>query len=302
MNRSHSTNDNPRSGYAAYTNTNAPEWHWLVVWDILLNNLAIGLFLVAATADLVRPDLFQRICAVAYPIALLLLLADLLCLVLDLGDPLRFHHMLRVFKPSSPMSLGTWSLTAFSLPLTAVVLLEIATWTGILPATTPWLRMGHLSIVVAAIIPAFLSAAYKGVLFSTNAQPGWRDARAFGAYLMNSAIMLGSGQMLALSTVMGETRASTIAHTSLMLLIGLNLIPFLLLFLELKPALARAYDGKHIRIGLGTLVGTGFVFPLVLLIATHNFIITSIALLSLLLASFGIRAILVFLPHHVVHS
>ena len=32
---------------------------------------------------------------------------DLLFLVLDLGDPLRFHYMLRVFKPSAPMSLGT---------------------------------------------------------------------------------------------------------------------------------------------------------------------------------------------------
>ena len=47
-------------------------------------------------------------------------------LVLDLGDPLRFHHMLRVFKPSSPMSLGTWSLAAYSLPLTLIVAIEAA--------------------------------------------------------------------------------------------------------------------------------------------------------------------------------
>ena len=45
-------------------------------------------------------------------------------LVLDLGDPLRFHHMLRVFKPSSPMSLGTWSLTVYSLPLTLIVAMK----------------------------------------------------------------------------------------------------------------------------------------------------------------------------------
>ena len=54
-------------------------------------------------------------------------------LVLDLGDPLRFHHMLRVFKPSSPMSLGTWSLTAYSLPLTLIVAIEAAQALGLLP-------------------------------------------------------------------------------------------------------------------------------------------------------------------------
>jgi hypothetical protein len=35
-------------------------------------------------------------------------------LVLDLGDPLRFHHTLRMFKPSSPMSLGDLMLIGFS--------------------------------------------------------------------------------------------------------------------------------------------------------------------------------------------
>ena len=33
--------------------------------------------------------------------------------VLDLGRPERFHNMLRIFKPRSPMSMGAWALTAF---------------------------------------------------------------------------------------------------------------------------------------------------------------------------------------------
>ena len=33
-------------------------------------------------------------------------------LVSDLGRPERFHHMLRVFKPTSPMSMGSWALAA----------------------------------------------------------------------------------------------------------------------------------------------------------------------------------------------
>ena len=40
-------------------------------------------------------------------------LASLYLLIADLGRPERFHYMLRVVKPSSPMSVGTWILTAY---------------------------------------------------------------------------------------------------------------------------------------------------------------------------------------------
>ncbi|HEY2237034.1 MAG TPA: NrfD/PsrC family molybdoenzyme membrane anchor subunit, partial [Candidatus Angelobacter sp.] len=35
-------------------------------------------------------------------------------LIKDLGKPSRFLNMLRVFKPQSPMSMGAWTLSAFS--------------------------------------------------------------------------------------------------------------------------------------------------------------------------------------------
>ncbi|WP_421015551.1 NrfD/PsrC family molybdoenzyme membrane anchor subunit, partial [Glutamicibacter creatinolyticus] len=40
--------------------------------------------------------------------------AGSVALIADLGRPERFLHMLRTIKPSSPMSLGSWILTAFS--------------------------------------------------------------------------------------------------------------------------------------------------------------------------------------------
>src|SRR5712692_5926644 len=113
------------SGYANGPVTKAPAWHGLVAWDLLFNNLTTGLFLIAATSELAAPAVFTPVAKMAYPVALVLLLTDLLCLVLDLGDRLRFHHMLRVFKPSSPMSLGTWCLTIYSLPLTVAAALSL---------------------------------------------------------------------------------------------------------------------------------------------------------------------------------
>ena len=105
--------------------TKAPGWHGIIAWDALLNGMATGLFLAAAISELAAPAVFTPVAKVAYPVALVLLLVDLGLLVLDLGDPLRFHHMLRVFKPGSPMSVGTWCLTIFSLPLTAAAALSL---------------------------------------------------------------------------------------------------------------------------------------------------------------------------------
>src|SRR5580692_10502050 len=118
------------SGYENMPVTKVPGWHGIIAWDALLNGLATGLFLAAAISELAAPAVFMRVAKVAYPVALALLLVDLGLLVLDLGDPLRFHHMFRVFKPSSPMSLGTWCLTIFSLPLTAAAGLRLMAAAG----------------------------------------------------------------------------------------------------------------------------------------------------------------------------
>ena len=135
-----------------------PGWHGLIAWDALLNGMATGLFLAAAISELAAPAVFMRAAKVAYPVALLLLLVDLVLLVLDLGDPLRFHHMLRVFKPSSPMSLGTWCLTIFSLPLTAAAGLSVLAILG-------WdFERARLLAVILGLLPGFGAAAYKGVL------------------------------------------------------------------------------------------------------------------------------------------
>ena len=153
-------------GYANMPITKAPDWHGTIAWDALLNGMATGLFMAAAVSELAAPAVFAPVAKVAYPVALVLLLADLAMLVSDLGDPLRFHHMLRTFKPVSPMSVGTWCLSIFSLPLTAAAALSVLAEIGF---DFEWAR---ILAVILGLLPGFGSAAYKGVLLSTNAQPG----------------------------------------------------------------------------------------------------------------------------------
>ena len=55
-------------------------------------------------------------------------------LVHDLGRPARFLNMLRVFKVTSPMSVGSWLLAAYGPVAGAAAVSEV---TGIWPATGP---------------------------------------------------------------------------------------------------------------------------------------------------------------------
>ena len=278
-------------GYATGPVTKAPAWHGLVAWDLLFNNLTTGLFLVAATSELSAPAVFTPVAKVAYPVALVFLLADLLCLVLDLGDPLRFHHMLRVFKPSSPMSLGTWCLTIYSLPLTVAAALSLLPEGGM---ALEWVRK---TAVVLGLLPALWSAAYKGVLLSTNSQPGWRDARWLGGYLTNSALLLGCAEMLALSILMGQESAVVTLRTALGLLLVLNVIPLGLLVVNLRPVLSRIYTREQLwRVGMLTL-GGGILIPLSLVAVGNSSPLMLGAGVFLLLGSLVIRYLIVRIPH-----
>src|ERR1700743_2558117 len=232
------------SGYANMPVTKVPGWHGIIAWDALLNGMATGLFLTAALSELAAPAVFTRVALVAYPVALVLLLVDLGLLVLDLGDPLRFHHMLRVFKPSSPMSLGTWCLTIFSLPLTAAAGFSLLAELG-------WdFEWARLTAVVVGLLPGFASAAYKGVLLSTNAQPGWKDARWLGGYLTNSALLMGCAELLVLSALKGQAQATAILRTAVIVLLVINVIPLSLLLADLRPAHALLYTrAQQWRVG-----------------------------------------------------
>jgi Ni/Fe-hydrogenase subunit HybB-like protein len=279
------------AGYAAQTVTKPPEWHGLVAWDLLFNSLTTGLFLAAALGDLLAPETFTPLVKVAYPLALLLLLIDLACLVLDLGDPRRFHHMLRVFKPTSPMSLGTWCLTIYSFPL------AVAAALAVLPAGGPAVEWGRKAAVVVALLPALGSAAYKGVLLSTNSQPGWRDARWLGGYLTNSALALGCALLLALSVLMGQERATAVLRPALVLLLVLNTVVLSRLLAELRTALAHMFAPRQLwYLGLLTL-GGGMLAPLLLLLVGGGPAVLLTAVLLLVLGSLAIRFVIIKIPH-----
>ncbi len=85
-------------------------------------------------------------------------------LVADLGRPKRFLNMLRVFKWQSPMSVGAWTLLAFSNAALAGVALRLL-WPGGTPLDLP---VDIVSAVTGAVL-----ATYTGVLIGATAIPVW---------------------------------------------------------------------------------------------------------------------------------
>jgi hypothetical protein len=78
-------------------------------------------------------------------------------LIMDLGRPERFYNMLRVVKPTSPMSLGTWVLSAFGTSTGAAVASDVL---GVFP------RLRRALVFTSALLGPALSA-YTAVLTPT---------------------------------------------------------------------------------------------------------------------------------------
>ncbi|MDF9810861.1 DMSO reductase anchor subunit [Streptomyces sp. SPB162] len=108
-------------------------------------------------------------------------------LVHDLGRPDRFANMLRVFKPTSPMSMGSWLLAAYGPAAGTAALTAV---TGRLP------RTGAAATATAALLGPAL-AAYTAVLAADTAVPAWHDAHRELPYLFaGSATAAAAGMAL----------------------------------------------------------------------------------------------------------
>src|SRR5690606_27448765 len=101
---------------------------------------------------------------------------------LDLGRPARFVHMLRIFKPRSPMSMGSWCLTAFGgLATTAV-------GADLLGRRVAARRLG----AAAAVAGGYLGS-YTGVLLASTAVPVWARSRLLlGPIFVSTAVLTGA--------------------------------------------------------------------------------------------------------------
>lgn len=129
--------------------------------------------------------------------------ASVLALVHDLGRPTRFLNMLRVFKPTSPLSVGSWILAPFSALTAAVAVGEL---TGIAP------RLVSTAAGATAVFGPAMTT-YTAVLLADTAVPGWHEVhRELPFVFASSAVSSGgaAGLMLCSTRQNGPARRMAI--------------------------------------------------------------------------------------------
>jgi formate-dependent nitrite reductase membrane component NrfD len=141
-----------------------PAWTWEVPWYLFTGGLAgasSALRVVARATG--HEELARRVGWVAFASSL----ANPVLLVKDLGRPARFLHMLRVLRPSSAMSVGSWTLAAYSTAAGAETILGLS---GRLPRVR-----GALALAEGAM--GLPMSTYTGVLVADSSIPVWHEAR-----------------------------------------------------------------------------------------------------------------------------
>ncbi|MGH7908034.1 MAG: NrfD/PsrC family molybdoenzyme membrane anchor subunit [Candidatus Binataceae bacterium] len=264
-----------------------PPWKNLIAADLLLSELSSGIFIVAALGDLIAAGAYAPMARIGYFIALPLILADLFCLVADLGDPLRFHHMLRVMKPRSPMSSGMWAIGCYATFALACVILA-----GI---NFPDLRQPRAIIAGIGLAPALFVAGYKGVMFSATAQPGWKDARWLGAELATSAGLLGIAGLMLVSLFLPVKAAVPGLRLAQIVMLFVNLAFSLMFFAEFGVKKFRQWSAFRWA-AYGALILFGWVAPLVLTFVGGLPLLAAAACL-VIVAAILFRWDLVMIPH-----
>ena len=119
--------------------------------------------------------------------------ASAAALIHDLGKPSRFYNMLRVAKPSSPMSMGSWLLAGYGPVAGAAAVSEV---TGILPA------VGTAATLGAGLLgPAI--ATYTAALICDTAVPAWHAGYREMPYVFAGSAASAAGGLGLLTTAPG---------------------------------------------------------------------------------------------------
>jgi formate-dependent nitrite reductase membrane component NrfD len=160
-----------------------PVWRWSIPAYFYLGGVTGATATLGAAAQIIAPRSMRSLIIRSRWLAVGGSAISAALLIHDLGRPARFFHMLRVFRITSPMSMGSWILIAFS---------SAASAAAILPFGPRFLHpLADLFGVVIGVLGLGM-AGYTGVLISQTAVPIWRES-----YRTSPVLFLASGSAAA---------------------------------------------------------------------------------------------------------
>jgi formate-dependent nitrite reductase membrane component NrfD len=169
-------------------------WTWEVPVYFWLGGIGAGAHVASTIARVLGHTDRAFLRAARYTTLLTMILSPIL-LIMDLGRPERFYNMLRIVKWRSPMSMGTWALTGFSM-LTGLVAASQAAKDGLLGRDNVIARMmGAIPTRLLSILAlpfGYFVGAYTGVLIGATSVPMWaRNVVLMGPTFLSSALSTG---------------------------------------------------------------------------------------------------------------
>ncbi|MDP8922551.1 MAG: polysulfide reductase NrfD [Chloroflexota bacterium] len=266
-----SATEEARGSYYGVPVIHKPHWKWLVVWYFYLGGITSGSYLVATIADWLGGRAGRPIARVGRYVAFAALLPCPILLILDLGRPERFHHMLRIFRLRSPMSVGVWGLVAYSAFCTLSAAIQAANDRvfGSRTVLARFLRAHPARLAaLAGLGSASFLGGYTGVLLAATAVPIWtRNALLLGPLFLSSALSTGTA-VIALLLALGP-RTPPESLRRLERLDALTLLAELILVLAVRVVPGRVAgrpltEGRRGLIYLLGVVGLGTLAPLAL--------------------------------------
>jgi hypothetical protein len=162
----------PTNGYYQQPLLKEPQWTQLIPFYFFVGGAAGSLGVIGSLADVIGGE--KKLAEQARWLAFGGSVLSGALLVTDLGRPSRFLNMLRVFKPQSTMSMGSWVLSGFS---------GFAFASSAADAMEHFLGANLLVHLlrgagrIGSVIIGMPFHNYTGVLLATTAIPVW-NARA----------------------------------------------------------------------------------------------------------------------------
>jgi len=180
----------------------APFNNWMVGGYIFLAGLSGASSLLGGVADLAGGPSARDVGRRARRLALLAPTVGSVLLILDLHTPQRFYNMLRIFKPRSPMSIGTWILMTFG---AGSVPAALADFLGERAPGLGWLKPAARIVQAPAALAGAGLSVYTASLLSATSTPYWAASpRALAVRFAASSTAAGAAALL-----LGERDADT---------------------------------------------------------------------------------------------
>lgn len=196
MDLEHSAPASPGDGRANYYDQpvlKPPDWGNQVIGYLWLGGIGAGAFITATLATLRGGKDDRAIAKLGYAISTFAMAGSAPLLISHLGRPDRFHHMLRVFKPTSPMNAGVWGMSSLSGAAFAATALSVAE-AGSVPQT---------AMALAGMPAALFVATYTGVLLGHSSIPLWAKSSLLPALFACSSMATGAAAVAFFAEIFG---------------------------------------------------------------------------------------------------